>query len=170
MAYLVYGDLTRDAHVDQVESVPRCAPAGPAVDQPEGTRLARVDKHFGRDRVVLHVGHVESIEDGRDGTTGIGPRVKLPQGPIGRRRDEQGGVVRVRRDGIDGAFVVEPDLARPESAGMTGAAEQAGRGPGRGEFGGRIIEVVSEHGRIVATPVEMESMHISLRYVCACER
>ena len=138
--YPVHGDSTRDVEALEVIAGRR-SPSSPPVNQGQVAPLPRVDKHFGRERMMLDVVHAAPVRNDGDGATGIvGPLIELAEGAVGRGRDEERGVERVRRDRVDGALVVEPDLGWTDPAVAVAAALG----------GGGIFEVVSEDDRIVS--------------------
>lgn len=138
----MHGDSTRDVEIFQAIAIRR-SPASPPVNQGQVASLSRIDKHFGRERVMLHVVHAAPVCNDGDGATGIvGPQIELAEGAVGRGRDEESGVEGVRRDRVDGAFVVEPDLGGSDPAVAVAAAALVGGG---------IFEFVSEDHRIVST-------------------
>lgn len=137
-AYLVHGDSTRDVDTLEVIAVRR-SPSSPSVNQGQVAAFSRIDKHFGRERMMLHVVHAVPVRDDGDGATGIvGPVIELAEGTVRRGRDVESGVVRVRRDRVDGAFVVEPDLGGSDPAVAVAAPA------------GGIFQVVSKDDRIVS--------------------
>lgn len=141
--YPVHGDSTRDVEALEVIAVRR-SPSSPPVNQGQVAPLSRVDKHFGRERMMLHVVHAAPVRNDGDGATGIvGPLIELAEGAVGRGRDEERGVEGVRRDRVDGALVVEPDLGWSDPAVAVAAAAAP--------VGGGIFEVVREDDGIVAT-------------------
>ena len=93
------GDLARDPR----PLCARLAPRHPPVDEPDLALLGRVDEELWRDRMVLDVVHAAHVGDGAD-EAGRGAHVEVVQGAVGRGREEEVRVVRVRRKRHDGVL------------------------------------------------------------------
>lgn len=134
----------------------RRPPPGPAVNQANGAAVAGVNEQLGRVRMVLDMVHIVPVDNLGDCARVVGAEVELEEGPVGRGGHEQGGVVRVRREGHDGILVVAPGVAGRDASGVEGIRERRGGG----------FEVVGENGVVITSPVRQA--RLCQRCSCSC--
>lgn len=130
----------------------RRPPPGPAVNQANGAAVAGVNEQFGRVRMVLDMVHIVPVNNLGDCARVVGAEVELEERTVGRGGHEQGGVMRVRREGHDGILVVAPSITGRDASGVEGIRKRRGRG----------FEVVGEDGVVVAAPADRAS-RVNLR-------